>query len=169
MKMLVQFLLLFLVLPVVGQNESITGYNSKDADVRQKVMEKGKNYDVNFDIENHEAFFLEGEDSLFKYLYANIIIPREALEANLNTAALIGFQVNFDGKVMNANPVQKAGYGIDEQLVNLLNGLEFVPAHTSNIAYRSEMVLEVPIKAAYIYNIRETREKLVGEEPKSRE
>lgn len=145
---------LFARITASAQNPS-TGYDAKKSDQHQKILEKGKNYDVNFDIENHEAFFLEGEDSLFRYLYTKISIPKEAADARLVTTSTIGFQVNFDGKVLDARIIDKAGYGIDEQLVKHLSGLEFVPATQGNMPYRSEMILEIPVKAAYLYNIQE--------------
>ena len=133
-----------------AQPTSTTGYKSEKKDVEQKILERGKNYDVNFDIANHEAFYLEGEDSLFRFLYSKINIPQEALDANLSANAMIGFQVNFDGKVQQAYSISKVGFGIDEQLIAQLNGMEFVPASQGSIPYRSEVIFEIPIKAAYL-------------------
>jgi len=141
-------------IPVAGLNAQTpsTGYDAKKTDSQQKVLDKGKNYDVNFDIANHEAFFLEGEDSLFRYLYSKLTVSKEAADLNLVSTAMISFQVGFDGKVMKATSISKVGYGIDEQLVATLNGMEFVPATQGNTPYRSEIILEIPIKAVYLYN-----------------
>ncbi|MCB0820710.1 MAG: hypothetical protein KDC13_08810 [Bacteroidetes bacterium] len=136
-----------------AQTESSTGFVGKETDAKQKVLEKGKNYDVNFDISNHEAFFLEGEDSLFAMIYRRLDIPKEAADINLVANAIIGFQVNFNGQVQEAYSISKVGYGIDEQLIKILNSLEFVPATQGDIPYRSEVVFEIPIKAPYLYNI----------------
>lgn len=133
-----------------AQTSSTTGFKADKKDVEQKILSKGKNYDVNFDIANHEAFYLEGEDSLFRFLYTKINVTQEALDANLSANAMIGFQVNFDGKVQQAYSISKVGFGIDEQLIAQLNGLDFVPASQGSIPYRSEVVLEIPIKAAYL-------------------
>jgi hypothetical protein len=130
-----------------------TGYKARKTDTNQKILEKGRDYDQNFDIENHEAFYLEGEDSLFRYLYTHIVIPKDAHDANLIAQAMISFQVNFDGKISNASSISKVGYGIDEQLLLALSGLEFVPATQGGMAYRSEVILEIPVKASYLYNI----------------
>jgi hypothetical protein len=133
-----------------AQTESSTGFKAQKSDQEQKILEKGKNYDVNFDISNHEAFFLEGEDSLFRFLYNRLTISQGAIDANLVANAMIGFKVNFDGKVQQAYSIGQVGFGIDEQLIAELNKLEFVPASQGNIPYRSEIVLEIPIKAAYL-------------------
>ncbi len=143
-------LLLFIGQSVWAQPETSTSFKAQKTDTEQKILEKGKNYDVNFDIANHEAFFIEGEDSLFSFLYNHISISPEAVSANLVANAMVGFKVNFDGKVQQVYSISNVGYGIDEQLVAELGKLEFVPATQGSIPYRSEIVLEIPIKAAYL-------------------
>jgi hypothetical protein len=142
---------------VLYAQTSTTGYDAKKTDTQQKVLDKNKNYDVNIDIANNEAYFPEREDSLFRYLYSKLIIPKEAVDANLVANAMISFQVNFDGIVKNATSINKVGYGIDEQLVSNLNGLVFVPAKQGNTPFRSEVILEIPIKATYLYNTKEVK------------
>jgi len=135
-----------------------TGFKAKETDAQQKILDEGKNYDVNFDIANHEAFFLEGEDSLFRYIYSRIKISKEAADVNLVANAMIGFQVNFNGKIQEVYSISKVGYGIDEQLIQELSAVNFVPATQGSIPYRSEVVLEIPIKASYLYNIAAKKE-----------
>ena len=137
----------------VKDTSSSTGFKPEKIDVSQKILQKGKNYDVNFDISNHEAFFLEGEDSLFHFLYSRLGIPKEAVDANLAATAMISFQVGFDGKISGGHSISKVGFGIDEQLIDLLSKLEFVAATQSDMAYRSEVMLEIPVKAVYLFNI----------------
>ena len=55
--------------------------------------------------------------------------------------------------ISNATSINKVGFGIDEQLVQALNAMEFVPATQGGMAYRSEVILEIPVKASYLYNI----------------
>ena len=146
-------LLLFIHVLCFAQNPSSTGFKPDDKDLKQKKLEKGMNYDVNFDIENHDAFYAEGLDSLFRFLYAQLEISEEALKANLVSTAMIGFQVNFDGKVQNVKSITEVGFGIDRQLLTALEKVEFYPATQGNMPYRSEVVLEIPIKAAYLKSI----------------
>jgi hypothetical protein len=130
-----------------------TDFKAKETDAKQKILDKGKNYNVNFDIANHEAFFLEGEDSLFRYIYSKLIISKEAADANFVGNAMIGFQVNFDGKLKEIYSISKVGFEIDEQIIKEMSAVNFVPATQGSIPYRSEVVLEIPIKASYLYNI----------------
>jgi hypothetical protein len=148
------FILFSSILFAQTGNNSSTGFKPENKDVEQKKLEPGLNYNVNFDVANHEAFFAAGEDSLFNYLYKNIQIPQAAIDANLAGNAMIGFQVNFDGKIKGANSIGKVGFGIDEQLISALSTLIFSPATQGNTPYRSEVVLEIPIKAVYLSNLK---------------
>ncbi len=131
------------------QAETSTDYKAQPEDFNSKKVEKSKNYNVNYQIANQEAYFEAGEDSLFRYLIAKISMPPAAVSAKLNGNSMIGFQVNFDGKVSNAYAISKVGYGIDEQLMQELQKLNFKPATQGSLPYRSEVVLEIPVKAAY--------------------
>ena len=134
------------------QAQTSTDYKAQEEDVNSKKLEKSKNYDVNYKIANQEAYFEAGEDSLFRLLLGKINVPPTAVSANLNGNSMIGFQVNFDGKVSNAYVISNVGYGIDEQLVQELLKVKFKPATQGSIPYRSEVVLEIPVKAAYQKN-----------------
>lgn len=147
-------LLISLSLASMAQNNVSTGYQANEKDKKQKILEKGKNYDVNFDISNHEAFFLEGEDSLFRLIYAKLEIPVEAADQNLSGDSEVSFQVNFDGKVSEIYSVKKVGFGIDEQINAILKQVEFVPATQGDIPIRSNVMLQVPVKAGYLYNLK---------------
>jgi hypothetical protein len=141
--------LTFLSVTVIAQTNA-SGYKAKNSDTEQKIQERGKNYDVNFDIANHEAFFIEGEDSLMRYLYKRIDLSKDAVESKLSLNAMLGFQVNFDGKVQQVYSISKVGFGIDEQLISELGKVNFVPASQGSMPYRSEVVLEIPINAKQI-------------------
>ncbi len=146
------FLLISSLLVAQTGNNSSTGFKHENKDVEQKKLENGINYNVNFDIANHEAYFVGGEDSLYNYIYKNIQVPQAAVDVNLAGNAMIGFQVNFDGKIQGAYSIGKVGFGIDEQLISVLSAVLFSPATQGNIPYRSEVVLEIPVKAVYLTN-----------------
>ncbi len=141
--------LTFLSVNSIAQTNS-SGYKAKNTDTEQKIQERGKNYNVNFDIANHEAFFMEGEDSLMRFLYKQINLSKEALESKLSLNAMLGFQVNFDGKVQQVYSISKVGFGIDEQLIAELGKINFIPASQGSMPFRSEVVLEIPINTKQI-------------------
>lgn len=148
--LVLNFLLGFNVL--TAQNTS-TGYQSKNDDVKQKSLEKGKNYDVNIDVNNREAYYIHGEDSLFRKVYSSLTIPEEATAVSLNKTATLSFKVNFDGKVLDVTAIDKVGYGIDEQIIEILKNEKFEPATQNGVKYRSEVILDIPIKAIYLKQI----------------
>lgn len=143
---------LFFVGSIFGQTTT-TGYQSKEDDVKQKNLEKGKNYDVNIDVNNREAYFIHGEDSLFRKIYSQLSISDEAVQNQLNKTATISFKVNFDGKVLDFTSIEKVGFGIDEQLTKLIAQEKFEPATQNGVKYRSEIILDVPVKANYLKQI----------------
>jgi hypothetical protein len=132
------------------QAETSTDYKAQPEDLNSKKVEKSKNYNVNYQIANQEAYFEAGEDSLFRYLFDKIKMPVSAISAGVNGNSMIGFQVNFDGKVSNAYIISNVGHGIDELLVSELEKLVFKPATQGSLPYRSEVVLEIPVKALYL-------------------
>lgn len=132
---------------------SSTGYDAKQRDLEQKKLEKGVNYDVNIDVTNREAYYAAGEDSLYQAIYRGLDISKEAYDAQLNTTATLSFQVNFDGKVQDVRLLNSVGFGLDAQLIQAVQRLTFVPARQENIPFRSEVILELPIKARYLYEI----------------
>jgi hypothetical protein len=85
-----------------------------------------------------------------RFLYKQINLSKEALESKLSLNAMLGFQVNFDGKVQQVYSISKVGFGIDEQLISELAKVNFVPASQGSIPYRSEVVLEIPINTKLI-------------------
>lgn len=144
-----------LTLTIIGLNaqSETTGFKGKEEDKNQKILDKGKDYDVNFDIDNHEAFYLDGENALFVEIYKSLNIPQSAIDDGLDVVSMVSFKVNFNGKVLDPASITSVGYGLDEQIQEILKNLEFVPANQGGTAYRSEIILEIPIKARYLADI----------------
>jgi hypothetical protein len=152
MKKNLLFAFLILTIGLSAQSQT-TGFKGSEGDQKQKILEKGKNYDVNFDIDNHEAFYIDGENALFVEIYKRLNIPQSAVDAGLDAVTMISFKVNFNGKVLDPASITTVGYGIDEQIQEILKGLEFVPASQGGTNYRSEVILEIPVKARYLSEI----------------
>lgn len=143
-------LLNILIYGICLSQSQTTGYKAEKSDINQKILEKGRNYDVNFDIKNHDAFYLDGEEAMFMEIYKRLNIPQSAVDAYLDATAMISLKVNFNGKVLDPTSISKVGHGIDEQILEILKTLEFVPATQGGTPYRSEVIIEIPIKARYI-------------------
>jgi len=125
----------------------ITGYTPATTDTAQARVDPNVNQDVNMKIDQHEAYFEGGNDSLFRIIYSQLEFSEEAIGANVQGNILLSFFVNFDGKVRNINVLEGVGYGIDERVAEIIKDLVFVPAKMNNTAYRSQVFYTVPISA----------------------
>ncbi|MDD3878116.1 MAG: energy transducer TonB [Bacteroidales bacterium] len=128
-------------------NAQVTGYTPTATDTAQARVDPNVNQDVNMSINQNEAYFEGGNDSLFKVIYSKLEYSEEAIAANVQGNILLSFFVNFDGKVRNVNVLEGVGHGIDEKVVDIIKELVFVPAKMNNTAYRSQVFYTVPVNA----------------------
>jgi len=125
----------------------ITGYEAKSTDTTQAKVDPNVNQHVNMKIDQSEASFPGGNDSLFKLIFSKLEFSEEAIEDNVTGEILISFNVNFDGKVRDISILQGVGYGIDEKVSAIIKDLIFVPARMNNTAFRSQVFYTIPINA----------------------
>jgi len=141
--------ILFLICSFIffGLNAQITGYEAKSTDtVQGKVQPKGE-ANVNMKIDQAEATFPGGNDSLFKVIYSKLVYPQNAVDSNLQGEILLSFNVNFDGKVSRVSVVSGVGHGVDELVVEIIKGLIFEPAKMNGVAFRSQLFYTIPVAA----------------------
>jgi hypothetical protein len=61
---------------------------------------------------------------------------------------LISFEVNYDTKVINSTVIEGMDNDVDAAVKRIITGIkEFVPAQQNGIDYRSEIIMDIPIKA----------------------
>lgn len=131
----------------IGLQAQITGYEVKATDtVQGKVDAKGV-ADVNMKIDQAEATFPGGNDSLFRLIYSKLVCPQAAIDSNLQGEIMLSFNVNFDGKVSRISIISGVGYGIDEKVTEIIKDLVFTPARMNGVAYRSQVFYTIPIQA----------------------
>ena len=131
----------------ISLNAQITGYEAKSTDtVQGKVQPKG-DANVNMKIDQAEATFPGGNDSLFRVIYNKLVYPEAAIAANVQGEILLSFNVNFDGKVSRLSVISGVGNGIDELVSEIIKGLTFEPAKMNGVAFRSQVFYTIPIAA----------------------
>lgn len=124
-----------------------TGYKGTSTDTKSKVKQKGKSYNQNFFVKNEEARYKFGEDSLYKFIYAKLYTMPEYKTLKADGHVLISFEVNYDKKVMNTAIIEGTGSDVDIAIKNILLGIkDFLPAQQNGIDYRSEIILDIPVK-----------------------
>ena len=136
----------FLIFAYQSQSQ-ITGYEAKGTDTTQAKVDPNVNQHVNMKIDQSEASFPGGNDSLFRHIFTKLTYSEEAIEDNVTGEILISFNVNFDGKVRDISILQGVGYGIDEKVSQIIKDLIFIPARMNNTAFRSQVFYTIPINA----------------------
>lgn len=141
-------LLIIALLAFVGVNaQPSTGYKSTSTDTKSKVKKKGKSYNQNFFVKNEEARYKFGEDSLYKYINAKLYASPEYKSVKADGHVLISFEVNYDKKVMNTAIIEGTGTAVDIAIKDIILGIkDFLPAQQNGIDYRSEIIMDIPVK-----------------------
>lgn len=146
MKKFILIVALFSSVSLLAQ--TTTGYTGTGTDTKSKVKEKGRNYNQNYMVQNNEAMYKFGEDSLNKYIYAKLYSTPEFLANTADGHVLVSFEVNFDTKVVNVNVIEGLGNSVDDAVKRIIKGIDdFIPAKQNGIDYRSEIIMDLPIKA----------------------
>jgi len=140
-----QLFTLLLGICTVFTYAQITGYEAQKSDTAQAQVAPGVNQNVNMKIEQGEAYFPGGNDSLFRLIYSRLEFSDEAIEANANGEILLSFFVNFDGKVRDVSILEGIGYGIDKSVADIIKELIFEPARMNDTAFRSQVFYTVPV------------------------
>jgi hypothetical protein len=125
-----------------------TGFQGKSTDTKSKVKDPNRSYNQNYIVKNNEAFYKFGEDSLYKHIYNELYATPEFLANSKDGHVLISFEVNYDTKVINSTVIEGMDNDVDVAVKRIITGIkEFVPAQQNGIDYRSEIIMDIPIKA----------------------
>ena len=97
--------------------------------------------------ETQEIRFKGTDEELVTYFMQNVNFSEEAIAANAEGEVMLSFSVNFDSTVINPIVVKKFGYGVDEQMVELVKPLKFVPAKMNGVLIRQTHMISIPLRA----------------------
>ncbi len=123
----------------------ITAFDAQATDTTQARVDPNVNQNVNLKIEQSEALFPGGNDSLFRLIYSKLEFSEEAIQAGIQGEILLSFYVNFDGKVRDVSILQGVGYGIDQGVSAIIKDLIFEPARMNETAFRSQVFYTIPV------------------------
>lgn len=143
-------LILLLVLfttNVMGQKsrgeETDTLIEINDEDVQVEMVEYEE--DPIFVVVEEMPEFPGGQDSLAKFIAANLVYPVKAKENNIQGKVMIEFVVDEKGKVTNAKVIKGIGSGCDEEALRIVNRMpKWKPGKQRNKPVNVRFVL--PIK-----------------------
>lgn len=98
-------------------------------------------------METQEVRFNGTDEELVTYFLENLNFNEEAIAANAEGEVMLSFVVNFDSTVVNPVVVRKFGYGVDEQMVELVQKLKFIPAKMNGVLIKQNHMISIPLRA----------------------
>lgn len=93
-----------------------------------------------------EAQFPGGDRALIQYIYENIHWPDNIKGNVIDDQCMISLDVRADSLIENIIFLKKVGYGIDEQIGELLKRKKFIPSIQNNISVKMNIMLTIPIQ-----------------------
>ncbi|MFH1004836.1 MAG: energy transducer TonB [Bacteroidota bacterium] len=96
---------------------------------------------------NQEPFYPSGEQSLYTYIMYNVKYSEEAKKNFIEGNVTLSFDVVPDSSVTNIKIISDVGYGVGEEVKNLVQKLKFAPAIQMGIKVRMNLMMDFPIRA----------------------
>lgn len=94
-----------------------------------------------------EAQYPGGEEKLYTDVYYNLKYSDEAKKNNVESMVMVSLFVGADSTVSNLKILNDPGYGCGESLKAFLQSKKFVPALMNGTPFRTQIMLNVPIRA----------------------
>lgn len=93
-----------------------------------------------------EAQFPGGNEAMIRYIYENIKWPETIKGSMIDDQCIISLDVRADSLIENIVYLKKVGYGIDEQILELLKRKKFIPSIQNDIPVKMNIILSVPVQ-----------------------
>ncbi len=98
---------------------------------------------------DREASYPGGDEAMVSYIWQNIK-PTEASKGQLIVDdIMVSVDVLPDGKPENFVFLEKVGFGIDEQVQELLTKQTFIPSIQNGVEVKMNIVLTIPIRVRH--------------------
>lgn len=102
----------------------------------------------NFKVETtREAQYPGGETELYRDIYRNLNYTQEAKAKKVETTVMVSLFVEPDSSVSNIKILNDPGFGTGDSLKVYLNNTRFVPALMNGTPYRTQLMLNIPLRA----------------------
>lgn len=108
-----------------------------------------QNYDdpQNIDLQyNRDAEYPGGMNKFITDLWNSMSYTQEAIDARVDGTITISFDVEANGEVSKVDVIGGLGMGIDEEVVNVLKTMKFIPALVEGKTVKMNLMLTVPIR-----------------------
>lgn len=110
---------------------------------QDKGYDETQNMKVNVD---QDPFFPAGDMKMYEHVFYNIEYSQEAIDANVNGEVLLNFTVNADSSLSDFSVVKGVGYGIEEDIIELMKQLKFAPGMVNGQPTNKNMLMSFPVE-----------------------
>lgn len=117
---------------------------SKAQHATPKEQPRNDNFTVT---ETQEVSFPGTDQELVGYFMDNLVFDDASVAANAEGEVTLSFVVNFDSTVVNPLVVKKFGYNVDDQMVELVKKLKFIPARMNGVLIKQNHMISIPLRA----------------------
>jgi len=98
-------------------------------------------------VSTQDPSYPKGEPALYNYVLMNVKYSDEAKKKYIEGEVMMSFYVNVDSTVSNTKIISGAGYGIDEEVKRVVEGLKFSPGMMNGKARKMQLIMNFPVKA----------------------
>lgn len=98
-------------------------------------------------VTTQEPTYPKGEQELYKYVLMNVNYSDESKKKYVEGEVMMSFWVNTDSTITNSKIVSGIGYGIDEEVKRVVEGLKFSPGMQNGKARKMNVIMTFPVKA----------------------
>ena len=98
-------------------------------------------------VTTQEPAYPKGELELYKYVLMNVNYSEESKKKYVEGEVMMSFWVNTDSTIMNSKIISGIGYGIDEEVKRVVEGLKFSPGMQNGKARKMNVIMTFPVKA----------------------
>ena len=98
-------------------------------------------------VTTQEAHHPKGEQWLYIHIMYDLKYSEEAKKKYAEGEVTVKFDVNTDSTISDCKVISGVGYGIDEEVVKMLQVLRFAPAIQNGVRVKTNMMMTFPVKA----------------------
>ncbi|MBK7183551.1 MAG: energy transducer TonB [Bacteroidetes bacterium] len=98
-------------------------------------------------VTNSEPTYPKGDNELYTYMYYNLKFTEEAKQKNIEGEVTVSFDVKTDSTTTNILIISGVGYGVDQEIKNIITKLKFSPGVQNGMPIKMGTMYSFPVKA----------------------
>jgi periplasmic protein TonB len=98
-------------------------------------------------VKQQQAHYPGGDTALQVYFNKHVHYSQDAYDHRAYGYVQLSFDVNADSTLSDIVILKGMDYGISEEVLRIFRPIKFAPAVSNNVAYRSNVIVSVNVKA----------------------